>query len=66
MDVFWDIAPCSLVDNDRSFGVAYCTYHKSDKLLVYSETSVSFYQTTLCNIPEDGRLRTHGRDNSRF
>jgi hypothetical protein len=24
MAVFWDIAPCSLVDNDRGFRRAYC------------------------------------------
>jgi hypothetical protein len=28
-----------------------------------SETSVNFYQTARRNIPEDGHLLTHSRDN---
>jgi hypothetical protein len=28
MIVFWDVAPCSLVDSDRRFRVAYCLHHQ--------------------------------------
>jgi hypothetical protein len=45
--VFWDVAPCSLVE------VALMTEAEST-----SETSVNFYQTTRLNIPEDSRLLT--------
>jgi hypothetical protein len=31
-----------------------------------SETSVNFYQTTLCNTPQDSHLHTHGRENLNF
>jgi hypothetical protein len=31
-----------------------------------SETSVSFYQTTLHNIPEDSRLHTRCRENQKY
>jgi hypothetical protein len=27
MAVFWDSAPCSLVDNDQNFKEAYCLHH---------------------------------------
>jgi hypothetical protein len=47
--VFWDVAPCSLVEIDQHFGGACFLHHKDDE-------SVSFYQTTWCNIPEDGHL----------
>jgi hypothetical protein len=39
MTVFWDVAPCSLVEFDWHFRVAYCL----------SEASVSFYETARCN-----------------
>jgi hypothetical protein len=29
MAVFWDVAPCSLVDTDRRFRGAYYLYHQS-------------------------------------
>jgi hypothetical protein len=28
--VFWDAAPCSLVDNDRRFRGTYCLYYQGD------------------------------------
>jgi hypothetical protein len=28
MAVFWDVAPCSLVETDRHFRDAYCLYHQ--------------------------------------
>jgi hypothetical protein len=32
MTVFWDVAPCSLVQIDRRFRGAYCLLHQGDKL----------------------------------
>jgi hypothetical protein len=31
MTVFWDVAPCSLVEIDRCFRDAYCFYHQGDE-----------------------------------
>jgi hypothetical protein len=28
MTVFWDVAPCSLVENDRNFGSTHCLHHQ--------------------------------------
>jgi hypothetical protein len=28
---FWDTAPCSLVEVDRSFGDVYCLHHNGDE-----------------------------------
>jgi hypothetical protein len=53
MTVFWDVAPCSLVEIDRSFRGAYCLHHQGDR----PEMSVSFYQTTRRNIPEGSSLQ---------
>jgi hypothetical protein len=50
--VFWDVAPCSLVEIDRCFrGIALMMEAVST-----SETSVNFYQTTWRNIAEDSHL----------
>jgi hypothetical protein len=49
MTVFWDVAPCSLVE--VSLLIALMMEAEST-----SETSVNFYQTTRRNNPEDGRL----------
>jgi hypothetical protein len=51
MVVFWDVAPCSLVDTDPHFRGAYCLHHQDD------ETSVNIHQTTQSNIPEDSHLK---------
>jgi hypothetical protein len=32
MSVFWDVAPCSLVDIDRSFRGSYCLHHQVESL----------------------------------
>jgi hypothetical protein len=51
MAVFWDVAPCSLVEIDRRFRGAFCLHHQA-----YDPddagTPVNTYQTTRCNIPE--------------
>jgi hypothetical protein len=51
MTVFWDFAPCSLVEIDRRFRGALMMEAAST-----SETSVNFYETTRRNIPEDRHL----------
>jgi hypothetical protein len=33
MAVFWDVAPCSLLDIDRRFRGAYCLHHQGDALI---------------------------------
>jgi hypothetical protein len=32
MTVFWDAAPCSLVENDQFFEDAYCHHHQGSEL----------------------------------
>jgi hypothetical protein len=72
--LFWDVAPCSVVEIDRRFRDAYCLYHhrhvdpSTIKAMMMeaestSETSVSFYQTTRLNIPEDSHLHASHREN---
>jgi hypothetical protein len=48
------VAPCSLVDTDRSFRGAYCLHYLTLMMEVVnsSETSLCTYQTTKFNIPE--------------
>jgi hypothetical protein len=56
MTVFWDVAPCGLVEVDRHFRGAYCLHHQVALMVEAvstSETSVNFYETTRRNIPED-------------
>jgi hypothetical protein len=36
MTVFWDVAPCSLVDNDRRYRGAYCLHHQGQFLPGYT------------------------------
>jgi hypothetical protein len=52
MVVFWDVAPCSLVDIALMMDAVNT-----------SQTSVSLYHTTQRNIPEDGRLHARRREN---
>jgi hypothetical protein len=49
MTVFWDIAPCSLVELDQCLRGVYCLHYQGDDCI--SEMSVKFYQVTWCNIP---------------
>jgi hypothetical protein len=45
-DVFWDVAPCSLLEIDRRFSGAYCLHHQVIALMMEAvsifETSVDF------------------------
>jgi hypothetical protein len=63
MTVFWDIAPCSLVEIYQRFGGAYFLHHQSDHAVSTSETSMNIYQTTRRNIREDSYLRIRRREN---
>jgi hypothetical protein len=61
MDVFWVVAPCSLVEVHRRFSGACCLHYQGIVGLVMetvntSETPVNFYQTTQRHIPEDSHL----------
>jgi hypothetical protein len=54
MAVFWDVAPCSLVEIDWHFRGAYCLHNQGDAYSEgTSETSVNFNEATPRNIPED-------------
>jgi hypothetical protein len=55
--VFWDVAPCSLVE------VIIRAIALMMDAASTSETSVNFYQTTQRNIPEDSHLYTRRREN---
>jgi hypothetical protein len=55
--VFWDVAPCSLVDIDRRF--------RGAEAVSSSETSVNIDETTRRNIPEDNHLHKCHRENLR-
>jgi hypothetical protein len=67
MTVFWNVGPCSLVDTDRRIRGAYCLTYSLIALMLEavrtSGTSVSFYQTTRPNIPDDSHLHTRRREN---
>jgi hypothetical protein len=68
MTVFWDGAPCGLVEVYRRFRGACCsiiraTDYPDDEAASTSETSVNFYQTTRRYIPEDSHLHTRRREN---
>jgi hypothetical protein len=54
MIVFWDVAPCDLVDVDRRLRSAYCLTEEVSS----SETSVSICQTTL-HTGRRGNLKAH-------
>jgi hypothetical protein len=56
MAAFWDVKPCSLVDiTDISEVLTAITLMM--EAVSSSETSVSIYHTTQCNIPEDSHIK---------
>jgi hypothetical protein len=59
--VFWDVAPCSLLETDRRFRGSCCLDHQGAMMEAVNtyETSVSFYQTSRRNIPEDSNLHNN-------
>jgi hypothetical protein len=68
MTVFWYVVPCSLVEVYQHFRGACCLHNQGDVALMMEaastpETSVNFYQTIWCNIPEDSHLHTHHHEN---
>jgi hypothetical protein len=52
MAVFWDVAPCSLVETDRHFILVMDAVRTSGTL-------VNFYETTRRIIPEDSHIQTN-------
>jgi hypothetical protein len=58
--VFWDTAPCSLVEVERRFRGAYCLHHQGDLIALEAErvldTSVNFYEIKRRSILKDCRL----------
>jgi hypothetical protein len=54
--VFWNVAPCSLIEIDRRFRGVYRPIALVMEVVSSSETSVNIYQTTRPNIPEDSHL----------
>jgi hypothetical protein len=59
MTVFWDVAPCSLVETDRRFRGVYRLHHQGDKHL----WKVGPFLLDWSNIPEDSHLHTRHREN---
>jgi hypothetical protein len=53
MTVFWDLAPCSLVEVYRRFSAIVALMMEAAST---SETSVNFYQTARRNNPEDSHF----------
>jgi hypothetical protein len=69
MTIFWDIAPCSLVETNWRFRGTYCLHHQNVEMMEaisISEKSVNFYQTMRCNIQENSHLHTRRRENLIF
>jgi hypothetical protein len=62
MTIFWDVAPCSLVEVYRYLRGLIALIIKA---LSASETTANLYQTTRLNIPEDSHLHTRRRENLR-
>jgi hypothetical protein len=64
MTVFWDVAPCNLVEIGGRFRGAYCLHHQTIiaiiglmmKAVSTFETSVNFYETTRRSISEDRHI----------
>jgi hypothetical protein len=54
---FWDTGSCILVEIDRRLIVL------TMEEVSTSETSVSMYQTTQCNNPEDNHIHSRRREN---
>jgi hypothetical protein len=70
MRAFWDIAPCSLVEIDRSFRGVYCLYRQCDEVITAmmqavraSETSVYSNETTRRYVHEGSHLHTRRLEN---
>jgi hypothetical protein len=60
--VFWDIAPCNLLNIYRRF-LRGTYYHHDQGDKMFSETSVSVCQTTIRIVPEDSRPHRLRREN---
>jgi hypothetical protein len=56
MTIFWDVAPCSLIEDSGVFAASIIRAMMEEAIT--SETSLNIYQTARCNIPEDSRIHT--------
>jgi hypothetical protein len=63
MTVFWNVAPCSLIETDISEVLTASIITLMMEAVSTSEMSVNFYKTTWRNIPEDSLLHTHHCEN---
>jgi hypothetical protein len=61
MTVFWDVAPCVLVESYRRFRGAIRAIALMEAVST-SETSVNFYEAKRLNNPEDSHLHTRRRE----
>jgi hypothetical protein len=65
LTVFWDAAPCSLIEIDRRFRGTCSLHHQRDdeglemEAISTSETSVNFSETARRNILEDSHLQIY-------
>jgi hypothetical protein len=62
--VFWDVAPCRLVEADPRFRVAYCLHRQGMEAVGTFETSANFYETARRNVTFMQRVSI--RKNKRF
>jgi hypothetical protein len=58
MAVFWDVAPCSLIDTECHFRELTVSI-----IRVMNKMPVNIYQTTWCYIPEYSHFHTHHCEN---
>jgi hypothetical protein len=63
MTVFWDVAPCSLVEVYQNFKGACCLILLNMEAASTSEVLTNFNHTTQCNISEDSHLHTCHNEN---
>jgi hypothetical protein len=68
MDVFWDAAPCSLIEIDLIFqrcllAPSSGTYGPDEGSRSVFETPVNLYETARRNLPEYGQLHAQRRKN---
>lgn len=56
INVFWNVAECSLVYTDRYFREAYCLQHHSSTFMIEAVSSSGTLQTAWCNIPQDSHF----------
>jgi hypothetical protein len=56
---FLDVSPCSIIEIDRGLRGTYCLHYET---VSTSETTVSFYETSWCNIPQHCPIHNRPRE----